>query len=204
MDIQVQGTEKAISLPDEVFAAKINTSLVHQVLTAFLAGSRQGSKAQKSRSEVSGGGRKPWRQKGTGRARAGSTRGPIWRHGGVTFAAKPRDYTQKLNKKMYRAGMRAILSSLLGDQRMVVVEAFAIEKFSTKQAKQRLQELDINASALLVVDELDEHTYFSVRNLPNVEIVEASELNPWLLLRYQQVVITEAAIALVSKRFANE
>ena len=203
MDIQVQGTEKTISLPDEVFAAKVNTSLVHQVLTAFLAGSRQGSKAQKSRSEVSGGGRKPWRQKGTGRARAGSTRGPIWRHGGVTFAAKPRDYTQKLNKKMYRAGMRAILSSLLSDQRIVLVEAFAIEKFSTKQAQQRLQELDINASALLVVDELDEHTYFSVRNLPNIEIVEASELNPWLLLRYQQVVITEAAIALVSERFGQ-
>ena len=203
MDIQVQGTEKTINLPDEVFAAKVNTSLVHQVLTAFLAGSRQGSKAQKSRAEVSGGGRKPWRQKGTGRARAGSTRGPIWRHGGVTFAAKPRDYTQKLNKKMYRAGMRAILSSLLSDKRIVLVEAFAIEKFSTKQAQQRLQELDINASALLVVDELDEHTYFSVRNLPNIEIVEASELNPWLLLRYQQVVITEAAIALVSERFGQ-
>ena len=203
MDIQVQGTEKTINLPDEVFAAKVNTSLVHQVLTAFLAGSRQGSKAQKSRAEVSGGGRKPWRQKGTGRARAGSTRGPIWRHGGVTFAAKPRDYTQKLNKKMYRAGMRAILSSLLSDQRIVLVEAFAIEKFSTKQAQQRLQELEINASALLVVDELDEHTYFSVRNLPNIEIVEASELNPWLLLRYQQVVITEAAIALVSERFGQ-
>ena len=203
MDIQVQGTEKTINLPDEVFAAKVNAPLVHQVLTAFLAGSRQGSKAQKSRAEVSGGGRKPWRQKGTGRARAGSTRGPIWRHGGVTFAAKPRDYTQKLNKKMYRAGMRAILSSLLSDQRIVLVEAFAIEKFSTKQAHQRLQELDINASALLVVDELDEHTYFSVRNLPNIEIVEASELNPWLLLRYQQVVITEAAIALVSERFGQ-
>ena len=203
MDIQVQGTEKTIKLPDEVFAAKVNAPLVHQVLTAFLAGSRQGSKAQKSRAEVSGGGRKPWRQKGTGRARAGSTRGPIWRHGGVTFAAKPRDYTQKLNKKMYRAGMRAILSSLLSDQRIVLVEAFAIEKFSTKQAQQRLQELDINASALLVVDELDEHTYFSVRNLPNIEIVEASELNPWLLLRYQQVVITEAAIALVSERFGQ-
>ena len=203
MDIQVQGTEKTINLPDEVFAAKVNAPLVHQVLTAFLAGSRQGSKAQKSRAEVSGGGRKPWRQKGTGRARAGSTRGPIWRHGGVTFAAKPRDYTQKLNKKMYRAGMRAILSSLLSDQRIVLVEAFAIEKFSTKQAQQRLQELDINASALLVVDELDEHTYFSVRNLPNIEIVEASELNPWLLLRYQQVVITEAAIALVSERFGQ-
>ena len=203
MDIQVQGAERAISLPDEVFAAKVNTPLVHQVLTAFLAGSRQGSKAQKSRSEVSGGGRKPWRQKGTGRARAGSTRGPIWRHGGVTFAAKPRDYTQKLNKKMYRAGMRAILSSLLDDQRIVLVEAFAIEKFSTKQAQQRLQELGISASALLVVDELDERTYFSVRNLPNIEIVEASELNPWLLLRYQQVVITEAAIALVSERFGQ-
>ena len=203
MDIQVQGTEKTINLPDEVFAAKVNAPLVHQVLTAFLAGSRQGSKAQKSRAEVSGGGRKPWRQKGTGRARAGSTRGPIWRHGGVTFAAKPRDYTQKLNKKMYRAGMRAILSSLLSDQRIVLVEAFAIEKFSTKQAQQRLQELEVNASALLVVDELDEHTYFSVRNLPNIEIVEASELNPWLLLRYQQVVITEAAIALVSERFGQ-
>ena len=203
MDIQVQGTEKTIKLPDEVFAAKVNAPLVHQVLTAFLAGSRQGSKAQKSRAEVSGGGRKPWRQKGTGRARAGSTRGPIWRHGGVTFAAKPRDYTQKLNKKMYRAGMRAILSSLLSDQRIVLVEAFAIEKFSTKQAQQRLQELEVNASALLVVDELDEHTYFSVRNLPNIEIVEASELNPWLLLRYQQVVITEAAIALVSERFGQ-
>ena len=201
MEVTVLGTQASLQLDERVFGAKPNPTLVHQVLTAFMAGARQGSKAQKSRAEVRGGGRKPWRQKGTGRARSGSTRNPIWRHGGVTFAAKPRNYQQKLNKKMYRAGMRAILSGMQADGRLRVVESLNIDSFSTKQALAKLQAWEVD-KALLVVAELDEHTYYSYRNLPQVELVAASELNPWLLLRYQSLVCTPDSLEAISTRFA--
>ena len=202
MEIKINGSEDSFQLDEQVFGAKVNSGLVHQVLTAFMAGSRQGSKAQKSRADVRGGGKAPWRQKGTGRARAGSSRSPIWRHGGVTFAARPRSYEQKLNKKMYKAGMRSILSALCADGRLQVVESFSIDKFSTKQALQKLQDLNVS-QALLVVSELDEFTYYSTRNLPNVELVEVGEVNPWLLLRYPSVVCSKGAVAGLSERFAK-
>ena len=201
MEVTVLGTQASLQLDERVFGAKPNPTLVHQVLTAFMAGARQGSKAQKSRAEVRGGGRKPWRQKGTGRARSGSTRNPIWRHGGVTFAAKPRNYQQKLNKKMYRAGMRAILSGMQADGRLRVVGSLNVDSFSTKQALAKLQAWEVD-KALLVVAELDEHTYYSYRNLPQVELVAASELNPWLLLRYQSLVCTPDSLEAISTRFA--
>ena len=202
MEIKINGSEDSFQLDEQVFGVKVNSGLVHQVLTAFMAGSRQGSKAQKSRADVRGGGKAPWRQKGTGRARAGSSRSPIWRHGGVTFAARPRNYEQKLNKKMYKAGMRSILSALCADGRLQVVDSFSIDKFSTKQALQKLQDLNVS-QALLVVSELDEFTYYSTRNLPNVELVEVGEVNPWLLLRYPSVVCSKDAIAGLSERFAK-
>ena len=202
MDINISGAEGQISLDDAVFDAKINPGLVHQMLTAFMAASRQGSKAQKSRADVRGGGKAPWRQKGTGRARAGSSRSPLWRHGGVTFAARPRSYEQKLNKKMYKAGMRSILSSLRAEGCLQVVDSFSIDKFSTKAALQKLQDLNIS-QALIVVSELDEFTYYSTRNLPHIELVEVGEVNPWLLLRYPAVVCTKDAVDGITQRFAK-
>ena len=202
MEMSLSGVDGHINLDDAVFDAKINSGLVHQMLTAFMAASRQGSKAQKSRADVRGGGKAPWRQKGTGRARAGSSRSPIWRHGGVTFAARPRSYEQKLNKKMYKAGMRSILSALRAEGRLQVIESFSIDKFSTKAALQKLKDLAIDR-ALIVVSELDEFTYYSTRNLPNIELVEVGEVNPWLLLRYPSVVCTKDAVVSISQRFAK-
>ena len=183
----------SVEVSDAAFGRENNEDLVHQVVVAYLAGGRQGSRAQKTRSEVSGGGAKPWRQKGTGRARAGTIRSPIWRSGGVTFAAKPQDHSQKVNRKMYRAGLRTILSELARQERLVVVEDFTLEQPKTKALVAKLAEFDIK-DALIITEEVDSNLYLSARNLHKVEVVDVSGSDPVSLVAYDKVVITVAAL----------
>jgi len=182
MDINVQGGS-TVTVSDAAFARDYNESLVHQLVTAYLAGARQGSKAQKSRSDVSGGGAKPWRQKGTGRARAGTSRSPIWRSGGVTFAARPRDYDQKLNKKMYRAAMQAIWSELVRQDRLVVVDSFDVEDHKTKAFTAKLAGLDLD-KVLIVDAEISKNLYLASRNVPHVAVAEADGVDPVSLVSF--------------------
>ena len=167
--------------------------MVHQVLTSYMAGARAGTKAQRTRSEVRGGGKKPWRQKGTGRARAGTIRSPIWRSGGVTFAAKPRDYSKKLNKKMYRGAMRAIFSELVRQDRLVAVDAFDVEEAKTKLVKQKLADLGLE-EVLIITDELSEQLYLGIRNLPKVDVIDTNEIDPYSLIGFEKVLITQPAL----------
>ena len=182
-----------VAVSEANFAREYNEALVHQVVTAYLSGARQGTRAQKTRSEVAGGGKKPWRQKGTGRARAGTIRSPIWRSGGVTFAAKPQDHSQKVNRKMYRAGLRTILSELARQERLVVVEDFTLEQPKTKALVAKLAEFDIK-DALIITEEVDSNLYLSARNLHKVEVVDVSGSDPVSLVAYEKVVITVAAL----------
>jgi len=183
---------KKISLSDKVFARDFNEALVHQVVTAYLAGGRSGSKKQKSRSEVRGGGKKPWRQKGTGRARAGTIRSPIWRSGGRTFAAKPRDFSQKVNKKMYRGALTSILSELLRQGRLIVIDALKMEEIKTKKFLEKLRGYKVD-EALIITDEIDKNVYLSARNLPQFTILDVGSINPVELIRFKHVLITETA-----------
>jgi large subunit ribosomal protein L4 len=193
-----------ITVADETFARPFNEPLVHQVVVAYLAGGRAGTRAQKNRSQVSGGGAKPWRQKGTGRARAGSTRGPLWRGGGVTFAARPQDHSQKVNRKMYRAAMRAIFSELLRQDRLLVVDELALPEIKTKQMIARLDSLGLaNLSrVLLVSEEVDLNVYLSARNLPTVAVSDASGLDPVSLVGADKVVMTAGAMRRVGEWLA--
>ncbi len=188
-------TNKSTSteVADSIFARDYNQSLVHQVTTAYMAGGRQGSKAQKNRSAVSGGGKKPWAQKGTGRARAGTSRGPIWRSGGVTFAAQPRSYSKKVNKKMYKGAISVILSELVRSERLKVVKEFDVKEAKTKNVTSLLKALDVK-DALLMTDELDENLYLSSRNLYHVGVCDAQSIDPVSLIGYENVVVTEAAL----------
>ncbi|MEE2731006.1 MAG: 50S ribosomal protein L4 [Pseudomonadota bacterium] len=182
-----------VTVSEVAFAKEFNEPLVHQVVTAYMAGGRQGSKAQKTRSEVSGGGKKPWRQKGTGRARAGTIRSPIWRSGGVTFAASPRDYSQKVNRKMYRGAMRCILSELVRQDRLVVVDSFELEAPKTKLMAAKLK--DLNAEGALVVSgEVSENVYLASRNLPKVDVCDAQAVDPVSLIAHEKVVVTVDAL----------
>ena len=190
-----------VSLDDTVFAADWNEGLVHQIVTAYLAGGRQGTKAQKTRSEVRGGGAKPWRQKGTGRARAGTIRSPIFTGGGVTFAAKPRDYSQKVNKKMYRAAMRAILSRLATDDRLVVVESLELAEAKTKHMVSKLADLGVDR-ALLLLDEVAEPLWLASRNIVGVQVLDVDGIDPVSLLRHPKVVVTTAALRRLEERLA--
>lgn len=187
-----------VEVSDVTFARDFNGDLIHQVVTAFLNAARQGTKAQKNRSAVSGGGAKPFRQKGTGRARAGTSRGPIWRSGGVNFAAVPRDYSQKVNKKMYRAAMQSILSELARQERLVVVEDFALEAPKTKALVAKLNELDLD-NTLIITEEVDMNLYLSSRNLHKVEVVDVAGLNPVSLISRDKVVVTVAALKKVEE-----
>jgi len=184
---------KELSLSDDVFAKDYNETLVHQAVVTYMAGARAGTKAQKSRSDVSGGGAKPWRQKGTGRARAGTSRGPIWRKGGVTFAARPRDYSKKLNKKMYRAAMRSIFSELLRSESLIVVDAFDVSEPKTKLMVAQLDKFGVD-NALLVDDEKDKNIELSIRNIPHCDVVEVSSLDPVSLVAHDKVVMTSKAV----------
>ncbi|AMW79910.1 50S ribosomal protein L4 [Acinetobacter sp. TGL-Y2] len=182
----------AVELSEVAFGREFNEALVHQVVTAYLAGGRQGSKAQKSRGEVSGGGRKPFRQKGTGRARAGSIRSPIWVGGGKTFAARPQDWSQKVNRKMYRGAMQCILAELVRQDRLVLVEEFSVEAPKTKELLAKLN--DLNATrALIVTDAVDENLYLAARNIPHVDVVDAAAIDPVSLIAFDKVVMSVAA-----------
>ena len=193
------GGNKSVKLSDAVFGCDYNEPLIHQVVTAFLAGARAGSKAQKNRSEVRGGGAKPWRQKGTGRARAGTSRGPIWRGGGRTFAAKPKSYAQKVNRKMYRGAIRAIFSELLRSGRLLLVEDFVTATHKTKDFKQKLTEIGVD-DCLIIGEEVDENTLLASRNIPKVCVTEWGSIDPVLLLSYQKVVLTKSALAQVEEQ----
>jgi large subunit ribosomal protein L4 len=187
------GTTGALDVADQVFGADYKPDLVHQVVTAYLAGARQGTKAQKNRAAVSGGGSKPYRQKGTGRARAGTTRGPLWRGGGVTFAARPRSYAQKVNRKMYRGAVRSILSELVRLERLTVVPEFKLAEPKTKAMVARLNELGVT-DVLLVVEGFDEALLLASRNLHKVDVMTAAEVDPVSLIAFEHVIMTEAAV----------
>ena len=187
-----------LTVTEEVFGREFNESLVHQLVVSYLAGARSGTKAQKTRSEVRGGGAKPWKQKGSGRARAGTTRGPLWRTGGVTFAAKPRNYEQKLNKKMYRAAMRSIFSELLRQGRLVVSDDLSLAEPKTKALTDKLTGIGFQ-SGLIVTEGLDINLFLSARNIPNVYVSEARSLSPVELVHSEKVVVTTAALKAIEE-----
>ncbi|HRG49592.1 MAG TPA: 50S ribosomal protein L4 [Pseudomonadales bacterium] len=187
------GSAGKVQVSDTAFGRAYNEDLVHQAVTAYLSGGRQGSRAQKNRSEVSGGGKKPWKQKGSGRARAGSTRSPIWRTGGVTFAARPQDHSQKLNRKMYRAALQSILSELARQDRLVVVEKIELDQPKTKLLQQKLDALKLS-NVLIVSDDVSENLYLSARNLPNVDVRDVNAADPVSLVRFDKVLITVPAV----------
>lgn len=187
------GAKGTVSVSEVAFGREFNQDLVHQAVVAYMAGARQGTKAQKTRSEVSGGGKKPWRQKGTGRARAGTIRSPIWRGGGVTFAAKPRDFEQKLNRKMYRAALQCILSELNRQDRLIVVESFDVEAPKTKSLIQKLAQYDLS-EVLIVTEEISENLYLASRNLHKVGVSDVQGVDPVSLIGFDKVVVTVPAL----------
>jgi len=191
----------AVKVADSAFGQEFNEALVHQVVTAYLAGGRAGTKAQKTRAAVRGGGIKPWRQKGTGRARHGSIRSPIWRGGGKAFAAQPRDHAQKVNRKMYRAAMRAVVSELARQGRLVVVESLPVETPKTKAFAAQLAKLGLD-DVLVVVEGFDENLALASRNLPNVGVCEAKDADPVNLIRYERVLATVPALRQLEERLA--
>ena len=180
-------TGAAVELSDTAFGREFNEALVHQVVTAYLAGARQGTRAQKTRAEVSGGGIKPWRRKGTGRARAGSIRSPIWRSGGRAFAAKPQDWSQKVNRKMYRGAMQCILAELIRQERLILVEELSVSGPKTKELIAKLNELDA-PRALIVTKEVDENLYLAARNIPHVNVLGTNEVDPVSLIAFDKVI----------------
>ena len=186
-------TGEKISLSDETFGREYNEPLVHQSVVTYLAGARQGTVQQKTRSEARGGGRKPWRQKGTGRARSGTIRSPIWRSGGVTFAARPQDFSKKLNKKMYRGAMQCILSELIRQDRLIVVNEFAVESHKTKDLVTKLKDYDLD-NVLIVSDQIEENLYLAARNLHKVDVLDVSGLDPVSLIGFDKVLITVPAL----------
>lgn len=191
----------SVELADRTFAVDYNEALVHQIVTAYMAGGRRGTKAQKSRAQVRGGGRKPWRQKGLGRARAGSIRSPIWRGGGATFAAKPRSFAQKVNRKMYRGAMRSILSELVRRERLLVVDDFALERPKTKDMVARLSALGLT-DVLIVTVEYDDTLVLASRNLHRVAVQRCTEVSPVSLLSFDKVLMTVDAVKRIEERFA--
>lgn len=182
-----------VSVSDVAFAKEYNEDLVHQVVTAYMAGSRQGTRAQKNRAAVSGGGKKPWRQKGTGRARAGTIRSPIWRSGGVTFAAQPQDHSQKVNRKMYRAALRTIMSELARQERLVVVESLDLERPKTKLLLEQLGGYGVD-NALIVSAEVNENLYLASRNLHKVDVRDVDGVDPVSLIAHDKVIVTVDAV----------
>ena len=200
MKLKMQG-KGSVEVAESAFGAKFNEALIHQVVTAYLAGSRAGTKAQKNRAAVRGGGAKPWAQKGTGRARAGTIRSPIWVGGGRTFAAQPRDHSQKVNKKMYRAALRSMLSELIRQDRLVVVESLEIEAPKTKLLATKLKDLGLN-NVLILNEAFDEKLFLAARNLPNVGICDAVAIDPVVLIRFEKVLITLPALKLIEERLS--
>lgn len=200
MEIQTKDGA-AVGVSDAVFDVPYNESLVHQVVTAYMAGARSGNSAQKNRAAVRGGGAKPWRQKGTGRARAGTIRSPIWRAGGVTFASQKRDYSVKVNRKMYRGAMRTIVSELARSGRMIVVDSLDIPEPRTRIVRDLLAGWSV-ADALIIDAELAANVHLAARNLPHITTTDVDGINPWLMLRHESVVITSAALKKLEERLA--
>ncbi|MCD6039437.1 MAG: rplD [Gammaproteobacteria bacterium] len=195
MELQITGAmNKTIEIADSVFARAFNEPLIHQVVTAYLSAGRAGTKAQKNRAAVRGGGIKPWRQKGTGRARAGTIRSPLWRKGGVTFAAQPRSYEQKVNKKMYRGALRSIVSELIRAERLLVVESFIVDTPKTKDFINKLNTLQLNARVLIITDTVEENLYLAARNLSTVEVRDVAAIDPVSLVGSEKVLMTIAAL----------
>lgn len=201
MELNLQGGAGVVNVADAVFGVDFKEALIHQVVTAYMNAGRAGTKAQKTRSQVQGGGIKPWRQKGTGRARSGTIRSPIWRSGGNAFAASPRNYDQKVNKKMYRGALRSIVSELLRQERLVVVEQFAVEAPKTKQLLTQLQAMDLN-DVLIVVDTLEENLYLAARNVYKIGVCEVAAIDPLSLLGYEKVLMTVGALKALEERLA--
>jgi large subunit ribosomal protein L4 len=193
------GAELAVS--DATFGQEYNETLVHQVVVAYRNAGRAGTKRQLSKAEVRGGGKKPWAQKGTGQARAGSSRSPIWRGGGVTFAARPRDFSQKVNRKMYRGAIVSMLSELVRQNRLVVTDEIALEAPKTKLLASKLAGWSLSKKVLIVVEALDEKLFLAARNLPHVELLEVSQINPLSLVEHEQVLMTVGAVKLLEERF---
>ena len=191
----------SVELADFAFAAQFNGSLVHQVVTAYLAGGRSGTKAQKNRSQVRGGGAKPWRQKGTGRARVGTIRSPLRVGGGRAFPARPRSFAHKVNRKMYRGAVRCVLSELIREERLVILEEFAVSEPKTRELVARLEELDLH-NTLIVVEDIDRNLYLASRNLPHVDVQEARSVDPVSLIAHDNVVMTVAAARTMESRLA--
>lgn len=194
MELQVATGGESVSVSDAVFGRDFNEALVHQVVTAYLAGGRSGTKAQKNRAAVSGGGKKPWRQKGTGRARAGTIRSPLWAGGGVTFAATPRSYKQKVNRKMYRAAMQAILSELVRQERLIVVAEPNLQQRNTKALLAAIGGNNVEPRGLLVVSEVDDNLHYSANNIVGLNVASAASVDPVSLVAAKQVLITEQAL----------
>ncbi|MCH9826535.1 50S ribosomal protein L4 [Algiphilus sp. W345] len=193
MDIQLHNSQNTLAVSDAVFGVDFNEALVHQVVTAYLAGGRAGTKKQKTRAEVRGGGRKPWKQKGTGRARAGTIRSPLWRTGGVTFAARPRSFEQKVNRKMYRGAIRSIVAELNRSGVLMVADAFTVDEPKTKSLIAKLNELGTQ-NLLIVTESVDANLVLSARNLPHVDVSDVEAINPVALLSFDKVLMTEGAI----------
>ena len=201
MQSTTRDTNAKVTLNPSVFGKEYNQGLVHQAVVTVMNCARSGNSAQKTRSEVRGGGRKPWKQKGTGRARAGTIRSPIWRAGGVAFASKKRDYSQKINKKMYKSAIRSIISELHRTGSLVIVSDFQCETPKTKEFQSKMQELKLD-NALIVMSELGENEYLSSRNLINFEIADVDSVDPVVLLSYKQVVMTESAVRILEEQLA--
>jgi large subunit ribosomal protein L4 len=203
MELTITGSDKGtVAVSEATFSREFNESLVHQVVTAYMAASRQGTRAQKTRSEVRGGGKKPWKQKGSGRARAGTIRSPIWRSGGVTFAAKPQDFSQKVNRKMYRAAMQVILSELVRSERLIVVDNMSVETPKTKVLSAKLKEQDLLGSTLIISDEIEQNLYLASRNIPHVDVSDAAGIDPLSLVAYKKVVVTVPALKKIEEMLA--
>jgi large subunit ribosomal protein L4 len=195
MELNVQGgSKKTVGASDAVFAIRYNEALVHQAVTAYMAGARAGTKAQKTRAMVRGGGKKPWRQKGTGRARAGSTRSPLWTGGGMIHAGAPRDHSVKINRKMYRGALRSIFSELARSERLIVVEKFELEEVKTSALVAELERIEAGDDVLVLVAEMNETLALSARNLPKVAVCEVGEVDPVSLVAFEKVVLSVDAL----------
>ncbi|KGQ46145.1 50S ribosomal protein L4 [Gallibacterium anatis] len=201
MELVTKDAQSALTVSETTFGREFNEALVHQVVVAYAAGARQGSRAQKSRAEVSGSGKKPWRQKGTGRARSGDIKSPIWRSGGVTFAAKPQDHSQKVNKKMYRGAIKSILSELVRQDRLVVVEKFEVEAPKTKALVQKLKQMALD-DALIITANVDENLYLAARNLYKVDVRDVQGIDPVSLIAFEKVVMTVDAVKQIEEMLA--
>ncbi|MFC0180820.1 50S ribosomal protein L4 [Thorsellia kenyensis] len=201
MELVIKDANRQLSVSEATFGREFNEALVHQVVVAYAAGARQGTRAQKTRAEVAGTGKKPWRQKGTGRARSGNAKSPIWRSGGVTFAARPQDHSQKVNKKMYRGAILSILSELVRQDRLIVVENFKVDAPKTKLLAQKLKDMSLN-DVLIVTHEFDENLFLAARNLYKVDVRDTAGIDPVSLIAFDKVVMTADAVKQIEEMLA--